>query len=123
LENRAASPRGLPTICIPTGSPFEVNPQGIPGPEWNKKIDPERASRAVNEYLATLDDAAHGAATPVVPKFISPSDPAAQWTGAMKSTAFFAYADNYLIDVKPGSSWMSKLRVRFAKPRSARRGR
>jgi hypothetical protein len=44
----------------------------------------------VNEYLATLDDAAYGAATPVVPKFISPSDPAAQWTGAMKSAAFFA---------------------------------
>jgi hypothetical protein len=30
-------------------------------------------------------------------KFVSPSDPAAQWTGAMKSAAFFAYADNYLI--------------------------
>ena len=56
----------------------------------------------MNEYLATLDDAAYGAATPVVPKFVSPSDPAAQWTGAMKSAAFFAYADNYLIDVKFG---------------------
>jgi hypothetical protein len=76
--------------------------RSVPGPAWNKEIDPERASRAVNEYLATLDDAAYGAATPVVPKFISPSDPAAQWTGAMKSAAFFAYADNYLIDVKFG---------------------
>jgi hypothetical protein len=38
----------------------------------------------------------------VVPKFISPSDPAAQWTGALKGPAFFAYADNYLIDVKFG---------------------
>jgi hypothetical protein len=36
------------------------------------------------------------------PKFISPSDPAAQWTGAHKGPAFFAYADNYLIDVKFG---------------------
>jgi hypothetical protein len=62
----------------------------------------KQAGRAVNEYLATLDDAAYGAATQVVPKFISPSDPAAQWTGAMKSAAFFAYADNYLIDVKFG---------------------
>ena len=35
-------------------------------------------------------------------KFISPSDPAAQWTGAHKGPAFFAYADNYLIDVKFG---------------------
>ena len=32
----------------------------------------------------------------------SPSDPAAQWTGALKNAAFFAYADNYLIDVKFG---------------------
>src|SRR5438132_9870038 len=30
------------------------------------------------------------------------SDPAAQWTGAMRGPAFFAYADNYLIDVKFG---------------------
>ena len=76
--------------------------RSIRGSEWNKDIDPERASRAVNEYLDTLDDAAYGAASTVVPKFVSPSDPAAQWTGAMKSAAFFAYADNYLIDVKFG---------------------
>ena len=36
----------------------------------------------------------------VAPKFISPSDPAAQWTGAHKGHAFFACADNYLIDLK-----------------------
>ena len=35
-----------------------------------------------------------------MPKFVSPSDPAAQWTGAHKGHAFFAYADNYLIDLK-----------------------
>jgi hypothetical protein len=29
-------------------------------------------------------------------------DPAAQWTGAHKGPAFFAYSDNYLIDVKFG---------------------
>ncbi len=76
--------------------------RSIPGAEWSKDIDPEVSSRAVREYLATLDDAAFGAATEVVPKFVSPSDPTAQWTGAMKSAAFFAYADNYLIDVKFG---------------------
>jgi hypothetical protein len=38
----------------------------------------------------------------VTPKFVSPSDPAAQWTGAMRGPAFFAYADNYRIDVKFG---------------------
>ena len=52
--------------------------------------------------MATLDDAAFGAASEVTPKFVSPSDPAAQWTGAMRGPAFFAYADNYLIDVKFG---------------------
>src|SRR5471030_2732671 len=56
--------------------------------------------RAVREYLDTLDKAAWGAASQTVPKFISPSDPAAQWTGAHKGHAFFAYADNYLIDLK-----------------------
>src|SRR3974377_174853 len=74
----------------------------IPGAEWQKTVDPETASRAMQEYLATLDDAAFGAASEVVPKFVSPSDPAAQWTGAMRGPAFFAYADNYLIDVKFG---------------------
>ena len=76
--------------------------RSIPGGEWNKDIDPEQASRAVREYLATLDDPAYGTASAVTPKFISPSDPAAQWTGALRNAAFFAYADNYLIDVKFG---------------------
>jgi transposase len=56
--------------------------------------------RAVREYLDTLDQAAWGAASEVAPKFVSRSDPAAQWTGAHKGHAFFAYADNYLIDLK-----------------------
>lgn len=76
--------------------------RSIPGPEWEKPRDSETASHAVKEYLATLDDAAFGAASEVTPKFVSPSDPAAQWTGAMKGAAFFAYSDNYLIDVKCG---------------------
>ena len=76
--------------------------RSIPGQEWHKERDREAASRAVKEYLATLDEAAFGAATEVEPKFMSPSDPAAQWTGAHKGPAFFAYADNYLIDVRCG---------------------
>jgi transposase len=76
--------------------------RSIPGKDWDKKRDLATASRAVKEYLATLDDAAFGAASDVRPKFVSPSDPAAQWTGAMRGPAFFAYADNYLIDVKFG---------------------
>ncbi len=58
-----------------------------------------RTRRSVREYLDTLDDAAWGAASEVKPKFVSKSDPAAQWTGAHKGHAFFAYATNYLIDL------------------------
>src|ERR1700751_1180977 len=76
--------------------------RSIPGTEWKKTCLAETASRATREYLATLDDAAFGAASDVTPKFVSPSDPAAQWTGAMRGPAFFAYADNYLVDVKSG---------------------
>jgi transposase len=70
--------------------------KGDPGTEG---LPPELTSRAVDEYLAVLDDAAFGAATDVVPKFISPSDPAARWTGAHRGPAFFAYCTNYLIDL------------------------
>ena len=70
----------------------------MPGSEWGKELDAQAASRAAKEYLATLDDAAFGAASSVTPKFVSPSDPAAQWMGAMRGPAFFAYANNYLID-------------------------
>jgi transposase len=76
--------------------------RSIPGPQWSKELDAQAVSRATKEYLATLDDAAFGAASEVTPKFVSPSDPAAQWTGAMRGPAFFAYADNYLVDVKSG---------------------
>ena len=63
-------------------------------------LPPDAAGRAVEEYLAVLDDAAFGAATPVVPKFISHADPASRWTGANGGLAFFAYCTNYLIDLK-----------------------
>jgi hypothetical protein len=56
----------------------------------------------MDRCLFTFDDAAFGAASEMAPKFVSPFDPAAQWTGAMRGPAFFAYADNYLIDVKCG---------------------
>ena len=76
--------------------------RSVRGQEWSKNIDPATASRAAKEYIATLDEAAYGQATTVTPKFVSPSDPAAQWTGAMKSKAIFAYSDNYLIDARHG---------------------
>jgi transposase len=53
--------------------------RSAPGGEW---VAPETASHAVREYLAVLDDAAFGAATPVVPKFISHADPASRCDGS-----------------------------------------
>jgi len=64
--------------------------------DWD---DLARTRRSVREYLETLDEAAWGAASKAKPKFVSRSDPAAQWTGALKGHAFFAYATNYLIDL------------------------
>jgi transposase len=65
--------------------------------EWTV---PETVTRATREYLDTLDDAAFGAATPVQPKTLSPSDPAARFTNANRDRAFFAYSTNYLVDLK-----------------------
>lgn len=70
-----------------------------PQPLWEQaRIEAASAPRAVREYLEVLDDAAFGAASDTQPKFMSYADPAAQWTGAKKGPAHFAYADNYLID-------------------------
>jgi hypothetical protein len=74
-----------------------------PKSDWQAdRIDPEDASRAVREYLSTLDDAAFGAASQVEPKVTSHSDPASQWTGARGGPAYFAYSTNYLIDTDNG---------------------
>ncbi|QRM35185.1 hypothetical protein JO965_40080 (plasmid) [Microvirga sp. VF16] len=74
--------------------------RSLAGSDWTALDHPQDAPRAVREYLATLDEAAWGAATEVEPRFVLPSDPAAQWIGMMRGPAFFAYADNYLIDLK-----------------------
>jgi len=76
--------------------------RSVPSKDWKPEEIKENAVRAAREYLATLDDAAFGAAAPVTPKFVSRSDPAAQWTGAHKGHAFFAYANNDLIDTDHG---------------------
>jgi transposase len=62
-------------------------------------LPPEAAGRAVAEYLEVLDDAAFGASTPVPPKRINITDPAARWTAATRERAFYAYSTNYLIDL------------------------
>ena len=58
------------------------------------------SNRAVAEYLSVLDDAAFGGATPVEPKLISPTDPAARYTAAADTPAVYAYSDNYLVDLR-----------------------
>ena len=60
---------------------------GGPGSEG---LAPDAGSRAVREYLAVLDDAAFGAATPVVPKYLAPADPAARWTSAHRKRPVFS---------------------------------
>jgi transposase len=52
--------------------------RSVPSKDWKPEDLKEDAVRAAREYLATLDAAAFGAASPVTPKFISRSDPAAQ---------------------------------------------
>src|SRR5580704_16576673 len=71
--------------------------RSMPGTEWQV---PAAANHAVRACLAVLDDAAFGAATPVLPKFIAHADPGSRWTGANGGLAFFAYCTNYLIDLK-----------------------
>jgi hypothetical protein len=70
-----------------------IEPKGIEG---DKGLSPEAAGRATDEDLAVLDDAAFGAATEVTPKFVSPSDPAARWTGARRPSLL------RLLDELPG---------------------
>jgi len=70
--------------------------RSVPGEEG---LPPGTAGRAVREYLDVLDDAAFGGATPVTPKRINLTDPAARWTAATREAAFYSYSTNYLIDL------------------------
>ena len=70
--------------------------RSVPGEQG---LPPEAAGRAVTEYLEVLDDAAFGGSTPVTPKRINLTDPAARWTAATRERAFYAYSTNYLIDL------------------------
>jgi Transposase DDE domain/Transposase domain (DUF772) len=82
-------------------------------------LDPT-SSRAAAEYLTVLDDAAFGGATPVEPKAISPTDPAARYTASANSVAGYAYSDNYLIDLKHAVIMDVEARPPFARPKSVR---
>ncbi|HEU4600769.1 MAG TPA: IS1182 family transposase [Steroidobacteraceae bacterium] len=60
------------------------------------------ATRAVREYLQTLDESAPEEQPATEPKRISPTDPSARWTAAPGGPAFYAYSTNYLIDLHAG---------------------
>ena len=63
------------------------------------ELDQSKASRAVQEYMVVLDEAAFGGTSETPPKYVSPVDPAARWTAAASGPAVYAYCTNYLIDV------------------------
>jgi transposase len=71
--------------------------RGVPGGEadWSGVAS---ISRPVREYLAALDEAEIEKS---IPKNISLTDPAAQWSAA-GGPAFYAYSTNYLIDIHAG---------------------
>lgn len=71
--------------------------------ELNNPVLPKAVMhrRAVQEYIATLDDAAFGAASESKLKYLSPVDPAARWNHTNRSgMAVYSYSVNYLIDCK-----------------------
>lgn len=61
--------------------------------------DPALSTRAVREYLESLDE---GTLAETMPKRISLTDPQSSWTAALGGPAFFAYSTNYLIDTAHG---------------------
>jgi transposase len=72
----------------------------IPGAAIDyQALGPAQASRAVREYLESLN--ADGRPE-TQRKSISITDPAAEWTCAPEGPAFFAYSTNYLVDVRYG---------------------
>ena len=60
---------------------------------------PERQTRAVSEFLASLDDDdRHADRKP--PTVISPTDPCSAWTAKANKRVQFGYGLNYLIDIE-----------------------
>ena len=62
--------------------------------------EPERQTRAVNEYLAALQADAEANPDRKPPKVISPSDPCSAWTAKANKRVQFGYGLNYLIDIE-----------------------
>jgi transposase len=80
------------------GSIIQADADRRKGPKGGDGLPQDKTSRAIDEYLAVLDDAAFGAASEKTPKFLSETDPAARYTSAHNGPAIYAYEINYLID-------------------------
>src|SRR5262245_64876177 len=62
---------------------------------------PERQTRAVGEFLASLDDEDEQPnADRKTPKVISPTDPCSAWTAKANKRVQFGYGLNYMIDTE-----------------------
>ena len=61
--------------------------------------EPDRQTRAVREYLASLEAEADPNPDRKLPKVISPSDPCSAWTAKANKRVQFGYGLNYLIDI------------------------
>ena len=60
---------------------------------------PERQTRAVVEFLSSLDDE-NADADRKLPKVISPTDPCSAWTAKANKRVQFGYGLNYMIDTE-----------------------
>ena len=62
--------------------------------------EPERQTRAVREYLASLEAENEPNPDRKPPKVISPSDPCSAWTAKANKRVQFGYGLNYLVDIE-----------------------
>src|SRR4051794_18262433 len=67
--------------------------RAIPGAEWKKDIDAQRVRCWVKEFVAAHDNPVFCAVSEVTRKFGSPSDPAGQRSGALRTATFFGDAN------------------------------
>ena len=70
--------------------------KGVAGTDPIDWADPKRQTRAVREYLASLDPQPDE--TRAIPKVVSLSDPGSAWTAKANKRVQFGYGLNYLID-------------------------
>jgi hypothetical protein len=96
-----ASPKGLvggEGFAV-DGSLIKADASRQKGVEGTGGLPPESVSRAAREYLAVLDDAAFGAATPVLPEACVAIRPGGALDRSDGGLAYFAYSANYLVDL------------------------